>query len=132
TYIRTLAADLGDALGCGGALASLVRTRVGPYALADAVPWPEVRDARHGAALRAHVRPADAALVALPAVRLAPAALARLAHGQAVAVAGIGEGPVRVYGLADAFVGVGLARDGWVKPERLIHADPARPSILPA
>jgi len=32
TYIRTLAADLGKALGCGGALATLVRTRVGPFA----------------------------------------------------------------------------------------------------
>ncbi|HKW95530.1 MAG TPA: tRNA pseudouridine(55) synthase TruB, partial [Methylomirabilota bacterium] len=39
TYVRTLAADLGAALGCGGALAALVRTRVGPYTLETAVTW---------------------------------------------------------------------------------------------
>src|SRR5438552_3877595 len=37
TYIRTLAHDLGRALGCGAHLAGLVRTQHGPFALADAV-----------------------------------------------------------------------------------------------
>lgn len=36
TYIRTLCADIGAALGCGGAMAALRRTRVGDFALADA------------------------------------------------------------------------------------------------
>src|SRR6185436_11557487 len=44
TYVRTLAADLGRALGSGAALATLVRTRVGPYALVDAVAWTEACD----------------------------------------------------------------------------------------
>lgn len=38
TYVRSLAADLGDALGVGAHLAALRRTRVGPFAIADAVP----------------------------------------------------------------------------------------------
>jgi tRNA pseudouridine55 synthase len=38
TYVRALARDLGEALGCGAHLARLTRTRVGPYRLADAVP----------------------------------------------------------------------------------------------
>ena len=38
TYLRSLARDVGAALGCGGHLASLTRTAVGPFRLADAVP----------------------------------------------------------------------------------------------
>lgn len=38
TYIRALAHDLGQALGCGGALSALRRTRVGPWTLTDAQP----------------------------------------------------------------------------------------------
>ena len=62
TYIRTLAADLGEVLGCGGTLASLVRTRVGPYALADAVSWDEVRAARPGPVLWERVLPWDSCI----------------------------------------------------------------------
>ena len=39
TYVRTLAADLGRALGVGGAVDRLVRTRVGPFRVEDAVAW---------------------------------------------------------------------------------------------
>ena len=132
TYIRALAADLGAALGCGGALASLVRTRVGPYTLEDAVPWIDLREARHADALWQRLRPGDSALASFPGVWLAAAAADRFGHGQAVVVPDIADGQLRVYGPGSAFVGVGLARSGWVKPERLIHADPARPRVLPA
>ena len=43
TYVRTLVHDLGEALGCGGHLARLVRTRQGDLDLAQALPW-EVLD----------------------------------------------------------------------------------------
>ncbi len=39
TYVRTLAADLGDALGVGAAVEQLTRRRVGPFTLDEAVPW---------------------------------------------------------------------------------------------
>lgn len=41
TYIRTLCADIGEALGCGGHLAALRRTRVGPYSIEQAVTLEE-------------------------------------------------------------------------------------------
>ena len=53
TYVRSLARDVGEALGCGAHLAALTRTHVGPYRLADAVE-PEavtVRDLRDPAEL---------------------------------------------------------------------------------
>jgi tRNA pseudouridine55 synthase len=131
TYVRTLAADIGDALGCGAALASLVRTRVGPYALAQAVSWEELRAARGGEALWTRVLPCDSALSSLPAVRLEPASAVKFVHGQTVPVVSGPEGHCRVYSADGALLGVGSARANTVKPERLLHADSARPSVLP-
>src|SRR5262249_6669321 len=132
TYVRVLAADLGDALGCGATLAALARTRVGPYALDAAVTWAEVRDARHAAALWPRVQPLDSALASLPAVRLDAASAPAFAHGQAAEVRADAAGPVRVYGSDDTLLGIGIAHGGAVRPERLFHADPPRPSVLPA
>jgi tRNA pseudouridine55 synthase len=132
TYVRTLAADLGAALGCGGALASLVRTRVGPYSLAGTVSWTELSEARAGAPLWTRLLPSDSALVAWPAVSLTGSQAMKFVHGQTVPLSGSPEGRVRVYSTDGVCLGVGMGHAGAVKPERLLHADPARPSILPA
>jgi len=132
TYVRTLAADLGAGLGCGGALAALVRTRVGPYALESAVTWDEVRLARSGEGLWPRVLGCDSALAALDGVTLDAAAGRAFTHGQAVPAATQVAGLVRVYGPEGAFLGVGQGLGDRVKPERLLHADPSRPSVLPA
>lgn len=123
TYVRTLAADIGDALGCGAAVARLVRTRVGPYRLEAAVPWEEIRRARTGEWLRERILPPDTALMAFPAVRLEGAAVRRFVNGQPASAAGGGQGLVRVYAPDGRLLGVGLAGTGTVRPERLIHAD---------
>lgn len=132
TYIRTLAADLGEALGTGGALAALIRTRVGPYALNDAVSWEELQRVRSGEALRSRVLPCDSALMTLPAVHLDESQTVKFVHGQAVTRPVGPDGRVRVYSPSGICLGVGLGRAGAVQPERLLHADPARPSALPA
>lgn len=131
TYVRTLAADLGAALGCGAALAGLVRTRVGPYTLDDAAPWDEVREARSGNRLWARVQPPDSALGALALVRLDATAARAFVHGQSVPLETRAAGPLRVYG-PGGLLGVGQGLGDRVKPERLLHADPPRPSVLPA
>jgi tRNA pseudouridine55 synthase len=132
TYVRTLAADLGAALGCGAALAGLVRTRVGPYPLETAIPWDEVRVARTGEPLWARLLPPDSALAGLVAVRLDADAARAFAHGQAVAAGGHVGGWLRVYGPDDVLLGVGQGHEDRVKPERLLHADPKRSPVLPA
>ncbi|SDS46239.1 tRNA pseudouridine(55) synthase TruB [Agrococcus carbonis] len=78
TYIRALARDLGEALGVGGHLTALRRTRIGPFAvagapLADALPEP-------AAALL--LPPAAAASRILPVARLDDERAANLAHGR--------------------------------------------------
>ena len=130
-YVRTLAADLGAALGTGGALARLVRTRVGPYLLEDAAPWSLVLSARDGELLWARALPPDSALQAMPAVRLSEQATRAFANGQSVTEPGAA-GLVRVYGADGALLGIGVRRGALLKPERLLHADTPRSRVLPA
>ena len=132
TYVRTLAADVGAALGCGAALAALVRARVGPFALDAAVRWDEVREARSAERLWSRLLPPDSALASLGAVRLHVDGARAFVHGQAVTTGERVTGLLRVYGPDGGLLGVGQGLGDRVKPERLLHADPPRPSILPA
>jgi len=133
TYIRALGADLGEALGCGAATEALVRTRVGPFGLEDALPWAEVL-AGDPERLRARLLPADRAVGHLPAVSVTPAGARRLAHGQGLAPEEFSSPspiappqPVRLYA-EGRFLGLGqMAPGGRLAPRRLLHGDPARP-----
>jgi tRNA pseudouridine55 synthase len=130
-YVRTLAADLGAALGPGGALATLRRTRVGPYRLEDAVAWETVREARDGSALWPRLLTPDSALGVMQEARLSSPAARAFVNGQSVTHGGA-PGPVRVYGPDGAFLGIGARRGELVKPERLLRADSPRSRVLPA
>ncbi len=120
TYVRSLARDLGEALGCGGHLSALRRIRSVPFEVSDAVDLDDLREMNRDQA-RALLKPADQALVALPEVRLDETASARLLTGQRLA--GLdhrASGLVRVYG-PQGFIGVGEADGhGGLKARRLI------------
>jgi tRNA pseudouridine55 synthase len=132
TYIRSLADDLGTALGCGACLDVLERTRLGALGLTEAVPWSLVRDG-DAATLRARILPADRAVSHLPAVRLDPVAAARLRHGQRLTAAEVGAvpppGPCRLYA-GESFLGIGEADAGGLRALRLLHADHPRARSL--
>lgn len=83
TYIRALARDLGGALGVGGHLTALRRTRVGPFDVADATT---LRDPRTepDAVAPPLLDPADVAARLFPVVRLDAAQTRDLAHGKRV------------------------------------------------
>ncbi len=135
TYVRVLAADLGAALGYGGAVESLVRCRVGPFDLRDAVSWPDLMEG--GSELWSRVRPVEAALAGWPVVRLDGPGAATFGHGQAADVipaAAATERFVRVHDIAGPMIGVGelMAGGSKVRPVRILHADRPRPRILPA
>jgi tRNA pseudouridine55 synthase len=79
TYIRSLARDLGERLGCGALVVSLRRTRVGPFAVEDAVSLetnPETACSR--------LLPAEAALAELPQLHLSMRLVTRLCQGQTI------------------------------------------------
>lgn len=84
TYVRTLAADLGRALGVPAHLAALRRTMASGFGLAQAIPLEEVEalGRKDRAALRARLVPPAEALVSLPAVAVDAAEARALAQGR--------------------------------------------------
>ncbi|HVE82715.1 MAG TPA: tRNA pseudouridine(55) synthase TruB [Myxococcales bacterium] len=93
-FVRTLAHDLGKALGCGAHLKTLRRTASGPFTLQRAVTL----DKLAGAQVEALVIPTSEALAHLPALTVSAQDEARVGHGVPLeAPAGL-EGRVRVLG----------------------------------
>jgi tRNA pseudouridine55 synthase len=91
TYIRALARDLGQALGAGGHLTSLRRTRVGPYELGMARTIEQLTEAFE-------VLPMGAAVAAaFPRWDVSADDARTIAHGGRLPAAGLGPGPVGVY-----------------------------------
>ncbi|MEE4295134.1 MAG: tRNA pseudouridine(55) synthase TruB [Wenzhouxiangella sp.] len=121
TYIRSLARDLGEKLGCGAHLSALRRTQSGPFALSDAVRLAEL-DTMDAAAAKACLKPADCALTHLPSVDLDADDSQRLQLGQKLPSdrAGSIDGLVRLYG-PDGFFGLGEAEARGLKPKRLFR-----------
>lgn len=83
TYVRAIARDLGRMLGCLGHVSALRRTRVGPFAEADAVPLSDLAD--HPAEA---MRRVEAGLMELPRISVDRTAAARLRRGQALLLRG--------------------------------------------
>ena len=127
TYIRTLAEDIGVALGCGAHLAALRRTATGGLALADALTLETLEQASE-AKLDALLRSVDILVAALPRLDLRGGDATRFGQGQALERAELGDTVVRVY--ADgAFAGVGVASGGVLRARRLMSAVP-RPRAI--
>jgi tRNA pseudouridine55 synthase len=125
TYVRTLAEDLGRALGCGAHVSALRRTRSGPFTLADSVTMATLialRDNEQLAQMDQLLLPTDAALGGLPLVTLSESGGFYLRQGQPVLVPNAPcNGMVRVALPDGEFLGVGeILDDGRVAPRRLI------------
>ncbi|GAB2891108.1 tRNA pseudouridine(55) synthase TruB [Uliginosibacterium flavum] len=117
TYVRTLAEDIGEVLGCGAHLTALRRTSIGSLQLADALTLEQIAAIDEGARRPLLASP-DALLAHLPAVQLDMETRRLFLHGQAVRVAAP-TGEVRVYG--PEFLGLAQTEgDGCIKPVRLI------------
>jgi len=125
TYIRVLAEDVGEALGCGAHIVALRRTGVAPYGAAQMVTLQTLEEsAQQGiAAVGELLQPMDTALATWPAVYLGEDAACCLAMGQAVLVPQAPtQGWVRLYEQRrQHFLGIGeILEDGRVAPRRLI------------
>ncbi len=101
TYIRAIARDLGAALGVGGHLTALRRTRIGPFDVLDAVT--ELTPEHVESALLA---PAEAAMRLFPHWRLTAEEAADLANGKRVAHAGPDSGPIAAIAPDGGLVGL--------------------------
>lgn len=117
TYIRSLAHDLGAALGCGGHVAALRRTAIGRFTLADALPL----DALTPDNVRDHLLPPAAAVAHLPRLDVDETAAARLALGQRlVAPPDALVGAAAAFGPGDRFLGVVAVYDEVVRPRKML------------
>jgi len=118
TYIRSLAADVGAALGCGAHLAALRRTASGRFRLDDAVTLEALRESRERRLLSL-----AALLDGLPRAELDAAGEARLRHGQPLQISGLDAGLCALYRADGELIGLGEAMaDGRLKARRLTQA----------
>lgn len=122
TYIRSLAHDLGELLGCGGHVIALRRLAMGGFSLEQAIGLEALKNLPDSVRL-AQLIPEDQALGRLPAVELSVNAAYYLCQGQVVTTPhGHGPGIVRLYDGHNRFLGVGeVLQDGRVAPKRLLQ-----------
>jgi len=83
-YMRSLAHDLGEALGCGGHLANLVRRRSGPFHIEDAVSLEELKTACREDTWQALLKPIDFVVLHMKAITVGRSAEKLIRNGQAV------------------------------------------------
>ncbi len=131
TYVRTLAEDIGEALGCGAHLVMLRRTGVGALTLDHAVTL-DALTAMDEPARDVWLQPVDALLSTFPRVTLDAESARRFTHGQRLPLNALvidrveceAAERVRVYDEAGRLLGVAKAANGVLAPERLVVSGP--------
>jgi tRNA pseudouridine55 synthase len=107
TYVRALARDLGQVLGCGAHVMSLARLASGCFTLEEALSLELLAQAAAEGRLAEVVHPPDAAVADWPPLILDEEYAWRMTHGQSVAGRGLDEGEwVRVYSLQKEFLAI--------------------------
>lgn len=108
TYIRTLCADIGEALGCGGCMQALRRTQAGEYTIAEAVPLQQLLEA---AEPETYLRDVDTMFRGYPGVKLTANQEKRCRNGNAFSVTLPG-GTYRAYSQTGEFLMLAKVEDG--------------------
>ncbi len=120
TYIRTLAEDIGHALGCGAYLKGLERTQTVNFQLSDALTI-EAIEAMSMASREKTLLPVDALLEGLSSIQLTLTETEAIKKGQAIDFNGKNDNELRLYGASGQFLGVGQPDlQGRLFPKRLI------------
>ncbi|MFL5642108.1 MAG: tRNA pseudouridine(55) synthase TruB [Chloroflexota bacterium] len=127
TYVRSLARDLGEAVGSAAYLGALTRTASGPFRLDDAVALDDLRTAaaESPAGLLAHLKPLDTGLDSFPVVTLSAEETMAIARGQFVRPAGGLPGQADHYRLRDPegrLVAIATADGGRLAPDKVFVA----------
>jgi len=120
TYIRSLAVDLGESLGCGGHVAVLRRTAVGEFPIQSALTLEQL-EAMEPEQRLSRLLPMDTMVAGLSRVGLDHGQAVRFLQGQAIAVKGFdAAGVVRVYDQRSRFLGLALGENGRIQPQRVV------------
>ena len=119
TYVRSLAHDLGQALGCGGHVVALRRTSVGRFADSRAIALDELTPDT----LRGHLLPPAAAVAHLPRVEFDEAAAAELGFGRRVpAPANSPAGDMAAFGPDGLLLGIVAVEAGEWRARKMLNA----------
>lgn len=123
TYVRSLAHDLGEHLGCGAHLESLRRVRSGDFSIDDAV--------LAGEGLADSIVPLDDLLTRLPRIEIeGDLAEDRVCHGNPVPTE-LPAGLVRIFNKKGEFLAVAAVENGWAHPRVVLtsrtSAEPRKP-----
>jgi tRNA pseudouridine55 synthase len=120
TYIRSIARDLGDRLGCGGHLHALRRTEAAGLTIEGASAPARLEELAAAGRLDEAILPVGP-LLHLPEVRLDAEGAGRFLHGSGVPMRGAtGAGRHAVFG-AGGLLGIGILRDGVLEPRTVIE-----------
>lgn len=121
TYIRTLAEDIGAALGCGAHLIGLRRTAIAHFNLSDGFTLQQLTD-MSDEQREACVLPLETLMPNMPKLHLDDVQVKRLAQGQRLALdTGLPDGKISLYS-TDHFIGVGLLQGRRLAPDRLLSS----------
>ncbi|MFZ0546868.1 MAG: tRNA pseudouridine(55) synthase TruB [Candidatus Promineifilaceae bacterium] len=121
TYIRSLAHDLGQRLGCGGHITALRRTAVGHFSVEEAISLESLTAENW----LEHLQPADTAVAHLPAITFSTEETAALQQGQRVAREGDASDSssdtlARAYDENGLFIGIIAARADFWQPRKIL------------
>ena len=130
TYVRTLCADIGEALGVGGHLHSLVRMRVGPFGLDQALTVDDVATHHALGQLGQDLHSLDQVLGRLPCVEVDDQTAVRVKHGVPVPTEGIVSGhetvagvrpgaPIRIHDSQRRLMAIGRSAESQSHPIRI-------------
>lgn len=127
TYIRTLCADLGEALHTYGVMSSLRRTRASGFTLTDCITLPQAKELAAEGRLEKRVLPVESLFAGMPEVAVSPAQASRFCNGGALDLERTAlrretpaEGTVfRVKDPDGGFLGLGSAENGQLRVLRL-------------
>jgi tRNA pseudouridine55 synthase len=123
TYIRTLAEDIGNALGCGAHLIGLRRTETAGFSITQAIKLEKLIESHaQNLLLENLLLPVDTAIQNFPKIQLDETSAFRLKQGQTVNIfhqTTIGE--VRTYDEKNHFLGLCQLENGKIIPKRLVR-----------
>ncbi len=129
TYIRTLCHDIGEKLGCGAVMSSLMRTRVGDFSIEEAYTLEEVERLSQEGRLEEIIRPAEECFEEYPAVHIAEKGRKYLENGNEIGFSFLTEKPsgdyLRVYDETGVFYGIYfvLKEKGRLKPWKMFFPE---------
>ncbi len=126
TYMRVIAADLGEMLGCGALMSDLRRTLAAGFSLDDCLTLEQIREEAANGTVAQHILPVDRVLGCYPSVTVTDAQANRFRNGGALSLERLRtaiNGVTRVYAPDGQFLGLGKPKDEELAVARLFLAD---------